>query len=163
MLHSVSIGDRPCLNSGRPWVLPGNQPCQLWSNPGTPTATPLKRLVASVMRVASHSDQSLDVGGSLPAFVERAQEDARSRQALSRMGYRRVKAAFSRQLRDAPEADTFHGLERDLIWPSMDFVREWLKAEKRNHMARARRPFLAAMLVTILAGLGFVGAVYMLG
>lgn len=115
------------------------------------------------MHVASHSDQHHDAGGSLPAFVERAQGDARCNQALGRLGYRRVKAAYARQLRDAPQVDTFHGLERDLIWPSMDFVRDWLKAEKRNNLARARGPFLAAMLVTILAGLGFAGAFYVLG
>jgi hypothetical protein len=114
------------------------------------------------MSVVSHSDQLLDAGRSLPAFVERAQEDARCREALARLGYRRVKAAYTRQLRDARDADTFHGLERDLLWPPMDFVRDWLKAEKRRILARARRPFLAAMLVTIMVGLGFVGAFFVL-
>lgn len=105
----------------------------------------------------------LDVRGSLPAFVERAQEDARCRDALARLGYRRVKAAYARQLRATRDADTFYGLERDLLWPTMDFVRDWLKTEKRRVRARARGPFLAALLATIVAGLGFVGAYYMLG
>jgi hypothetical protein len=115
------------------------------------------------MSVASHSDHHLDAGGSLPAFVERAQEDARCSQALSRLGYRRVKAAYALQIREARDTDTFYGLERDHLWPTMDFVRDWLKAEKRRVWSRARRPFLAAMLVTIVAGLGFVGAFLVLG
>jgi hypothetical protein len=115
------------------------------------------------MSVASHSDQLLGAGGPLPAFVERAQEDARCRQALARLGYRRVKAAYARQLREAPDADTFYGLERDLLWPTMDFVRDWLKTEKRRVVSHARWPFLAAMLVTIVAGLAFLGAFLFLG
>lgn len=115
------------------------------------------------MSVASHSEHLLDARGPLPAFVERAQEDARCREALARLGYRRVKAAYQRQLRETRDADTFYGLERDLVWPSMDFVRDWLKSEKRRTMARARGPFLAALVVTIVAGLGFIGAYFALG
>jgi hypothetical protein len=74
-----------------------------------------------------------------------------------------VKAAYARQLRAMPSADTFYGLERDLLWPTMDFVRDWLKAEKRRLLSRTRWPFLAAMLVTIVAGLGFLGAFLFLG
>ena len=97
------------------------------------------------MSLASQSDRGLGAR-SLPAFVERAQEDARCREALARLGYRKVKAAYARQLRDARDAETFYGLEFDLLWPSMDFVRDWLKAEKRRLRARARGPFLAALL-----------------
>jgi len=107
------------------------------------------------MSLAGHGDLMLDVRGSLPAFVERAQEDARFRHALGRLGYRKVKSAYARQLRAAPDADTFHGLERELLWPPMDFVRDWLKAEKKRIRARVRWTFVGAMLLTIVVGLVF--------
>lgn len=110
------------------------------------------------MSVASHSDELLGVGRSLPAFVERAQEDARCRTALGQLGYRKVKVAYARQLRAAVDTDRFHGLGREELWPTMDFVRDWMRAEKKRTRSRVRRTFLGAMLVTVVAGLAFAVA-----
>src|SRR5262249_59621600 len=99
-----------------------------------------------------------EVEGPVPAFVERAQQEAKGPAALSRVGYRRVKRAFARQLRESPKVEIFYGIERLNQWPTMDFVREWLKGEKRRNMARVRWTFVGAMLVTILAALAFTAA-----
>jgi hypothetical protein len=98
-------------------------------------------------------------GGSLPAFVERAQQDAQWHAALTRMGYRRVKAAYARQLREAPKAEVFYGIEHLQHWPTMDFVRGWLKAEKKRAGSRLRWTFAITMLITIAAALTFTAAV----
>src|SRR5262245_35096939 len=108
------------------------------------------------MNIASHGYG--EVGGSLPAFVERAQQDAQWQAALDRLGYRRVKAAYARQMREAPQVEIFYGIEHLNHWPTMDFVRAWLKAEKKRLIARMRWTFVAAMLGTILAGISFVAA-----
>jgi hypothetical protein len=91
--------------------------------------------------------------GSLPAIVVKAQEDARSRQALARLGYARVRSEYVRHRRDRKE--TFASLGQESLWPSTDFVRDWLKEERHRKVMRARGPFLMAMLVTIVAGLAF--------
>jgi pheromone shutdown protein TraB len=98
------------------------------------------------------------IDGSLPAFVERAQQDAQWQAALTRVGYRRVKAGFARQLRESPKVEIFYGIEHLRQWPTMDFVRDWLKAEKRRAMARVRWTFVGAMLATIIAVLAFTVA-----
>jgi hypothetical protein len=99
---------------------------------------------------------------SLPAFVERAQQDAQWHATLARMGYRRVKAAYARQTRDMPKAEVFYGAEHLQQWPTMDFVRAWLKTEKRRVMARVRWTFVSAMLATIVAVLTFAAALTVL-
>src|SRR5262245_30419596 len=53
----------------------------------------------SDMRALRHSDELPNAGGALPAFVERAKEDARCRVVLTRMGYRRVKRLLACQPR----------------------------------------------------------------
>jgi len=98
------------------------------------------------------------VDGSLPAFVERAQQDAQWQAALARVGYRRVKAAFARQLRESPKVEIFYGIAQLGQWPAMDFVRDWLKAEKRRAGGRGRWTFMVAMLVTIVAVLSIAAA-----
>jgi hypothetical protein len=45
----------------------------------------------------------------------------------------------------------------------MDFVRDWLKEERRRIIARTRLPFLLTMLATIFAGLAFALVAAMLG
>ena len=110
------------------------------------------------MSVASHSRGMPPADGSLPAFVERAQQDAQWQAALARAGYRRVKAAFARQLRESPKVEIFYGIEQLGQWPAMDFVRDWLKAEKRRAGARGRWTFMVAMLVTIVAVLSIAAA-----
>jgi hypothetical protein len=103
----------------------------------------------------SHSDEISNAGGELPAFVERAKEDARCRVVLARMGYRRVKALHARQPRSASGSDPFRGLEHEMLWPTIDMVSDWLKEEKRRTRSRGRWTFLAAMLVTIAIALTF--------
>ncbi|HEY7085618.1 MAG TPA: hypothetical protein VH519_12475 [Hyphomicrobiaceae bacterium] len=98
--------------------------------------------------------------GSLPAIVVRAQEDARCRQALARIGYARVRSQYLRHRRDRKE--TFAGLGQESLWPSTDFVRDWLREERRRIVMRAKWPFLMAMLVTIVAGLAFAAVTAML-
>jgi hypothetical protein len=99
-----------------------------------------------------------DVDGSLPAFVERAQQDAQWQAALARTGYRRVRSAFARQLRESPKVEIFYGIENLHQWPTMDFVRDWLKAEKRRAVARVRWTFVGAMLATIVTVLTVAAA-----
>jgi len=98
--------------------------------------------------------------GSLPAIVVRAQEDARCRLALARLGYARVRSEYVRHRRDRKE--TFASLGQESLWPSTDFVRDWLKEERRRIVMRAKWPFLMAMLVTIVAGLTFAAVAAML-
>lgn len=107
------------------------------------------------MRALSHSDELPNAGGALPAFVERAKEDARCRAVLARMGYRRVRALHARQPRTASGSDPFQGLEHEMLWPTVDMVSDWLKEEKKRTRSRVRWTFLAAMLVTIAIALTF--------
>jgi hypothetical protein len=113
------------------------------------------------MSIASQGYGSPD-GGSLPAFVERAQQDAQWQATLARMGYRRVKAAYARQMRDMPKVEVFYGAEHLQQWPTMEFVRTWLKSEKRRIMARVSWTFVSVMLATIVAGLTFTAALSVL-
>ena len=113
------------------------------------------------MSIASQGYGSPD-GGSLPAFVERAQQDAQWQAALARVGYRRVRAAYARQMRDSPKVEVFYGIEHMKLWPTMEFVRAWLKPGKRRIMARVSWTFLGAMLATIVAGLTFTAALSVL-
>src|SRR5262245_15498138 len=90
---------------------------------------------------------------SLPAIAVGAHGDARCRQLLARLGYARVRSEYLRHRRDRKE--TFASLGRESLWPTTDFVRDWLKEERRRILSRARWPFIMAMLVTIVAGLAF--------
>ena len=110
------------------------------------------------MSVATHSREMPDVDGSLPAFVERAQQDAQWQGALARTGYRRVKAAYGKQVREAPQVAIFYGIEHLGLWPTMNFVRDWLKTEKRRVRGRVRWTFVGAMLTTIVAVLALTAA-----
>ena len=48
------------------------------------------------------------------------------------------------------------------LWPPMDFVRAWLKDERRRILLHARSTFLAVMLTTIVTGVAFVIALVLL-
>ena len=96
----------------------------------------------------------------LPAIVIKAQDDARCRQALARIGYSRVRALYLRHKR---QATTFDDLEDENLWPSLEFVADWLRQERARVVARNRFPFLMAMLATIVAGLAYIGVVAVLG
>ena len=113
------------------------------------------------MSVASPHEDVHAARGSLPAFVERAREDAQYRAALARAGYSRIKAAYARQIRDGRDPVTFRGL--DNLAPPMDLVREWLKAERKRKFAHVRWTFFGAMIATIVTGLAFAAAFSILG
>lgn len=89
-------------------------------------------------------------GDELPEIVRKAQEDARCRAALAHLGYSKVRSAYARHRRQ--RQDTFLSLEHQFLWPTTDFVRDWLKIERRRILARLRWPFLGAMLTTIISG-----------
>jgi hypothetical protein len=97
----------------------------------------------------------------LPLIVARAQEDARWRAALGRMGYLKVRFAYLRHKRD--DGETFHGLASEHLWPTIDFVRDWLRAERRRLVARTRGVFLLALLTTVACGLALLGALAVFG
>ena len=103
----------------------------------------------------------LSADDALPAIVVRAQEDARCRLALARLGYSKVRSEYARHKRQGK--DTFAGLGREALWPTMDFVRDWLKEERSRIVARGRWPFLVTMLATIVAGLAFAAVAAILG
>lgn len=96
-----------------------------------------------------------------PAIVVKAQEDVRCRHALARLGYFRVRSHYvGHRLRRKP---TFDKLEGEYLWPTMEFVQDWLDEERSRIIARTRFPFLMAMLATIVAGLAFVSVTAVLG
>jgi hypothetical protein len=90
----------------------------------------------------------------LPAIVLRARDDARSRRALARLGYVKVRRQYARHKREGQT--TFLALEHVHLAPSMDFVRDWLAEERKRIVLATRWPFLMTMLVTIVAGIVFV-------
>jgi hypothetical protein len=107
------------------------------------------------MSTAGHGYGGPEVDGSLPAFVERAQQDVQWQIALTRVGYRQVKAAYAQQLRESPRAEIFFGVKHLNHYPTMDFVRTWMKAEKKRALMRVRWTFIGAMLATIVAAITF--------
>jgi hypothetical protein len=110
------------------------------------------------MTAASRSNDTADFGGSLPAFVERAREDAHARAALARIGYARVKAVYTRHQRIADGSDRLRGFERENLAPRLDLVRDWLSAERKRIVLRVRWTFLGAMLATIVLTLALAAA-----
>lgn len=107
----------------------------------------------------STASREPDIDGSLPAFVERAQQDVQWQAALARLGYRQVKAAYTHQIRKSPKAEIFFGVEHLKHWPTMEFVRAWMKAEKKRTLQRVRWTFVGAMLATIVATMTFAVAI----
>jgi hypothetical protein len=98
---------------------------------------------------------------ALPAIVIKAQEDALCRLGLARLGYARVRSEHARQKRAGNVR--FESLGAQSLWPTMEFVRDWLKNERKRIIAQARWPFFATMLATIVAGLAFVAVAAILG
>jgi hypothetical protein len=98
---------------------------------------------------------------ALPTIVVKAQDDARCRLALTRLGYAKVRSEFARHKREKKEP--FATLGREGLWPTMDFVRDWLKEERSRKIAQARWPFLLTMLATIAGGLAFAAVAALLG
>ena len=96
----------------------------------------------------------------MPAIITRAQDEARCRLALARLGYRKVRAEYVRNRQQ--RRDTFGAIAHAELWPTMDFVRAWLKDERRRILLHARSTFLAVMLTTIVTGVAFVIALVLL-
>ena len=101
------------------------------------------------------------VNDDLPLILTKADEESRSRLALKRMGYLRVRSAYRRHKRD--DRDTFHGFGAEHLWPTMDFVRDWLKEERRQFVAQHGWVSLLTLLATLAAGAAFVGILIVLG
>jgi hypothetical protein len=97
----------------------------------------------------------------LPLILARAEEEARSRLALSRMGYFKVRSAYLRYKRDGKE--TFHAFGAEHLWPTMEFVRDWLRQERRRLIVQSRPVFLVSLLATLVVGLAFLGAMALFG
>ena len=95
------------------------------------------------------------IRGELPTFLAKAQEDAELRRALARMGYRRVLATYLRQTKRSVGTGAFFGLAQEGLSPSLEFVGDWLKEEKRRIRAQVRSTFVVAMLSALGAGLAF--------
>jgi hypothetical protein len=122
------------------------------------------------LRNGAHAVQLLDpaMGGlpnvandPLPAIVIKAEEDARARLALQRLGYVRVLRIYFRHRRE--RRTVFHHFSSENLWPAMDFVRQWLKHERRRVVADHHPAFLLTMLVTMVAGFAFLCSLFMLG
>jgi hypothetical protein len=97
----------------------------------------------------------------LPLILARADEEARSRLALKRMGYLKVRSAYLRYKRDGKE--TFHAFGAEHLWPTMEFVRDWLRQERRRLIVQSRPIFLVSLLATLVVGLAFLGAMALFG
>ena len=58
-------------------------------------------------------------------------------------------------MRASPRAEIFFGAEHLKHFPTMDFVRAWMKSEKKRALRRVRWTFIGAMLATIVAAITF--------
>ena len=83
------------------------------------------------------------------------------RKALASLGYSQVRAAYARHKQEG--LDVFEDLGDAQLWPTLEFVRDWLKEERQRMIAQVRWSFAVAMLATILAGLTFVATIAVLG
>ena len=106
-------------------------------------------------------DLSYPVSDDLPLIVTKADEEVRARPALKRMGYFRVLSAYRRHKRDG--RDTFHSFGAEHLWPTMDFVRLWLKEERRQLVAQHGWVTVLTLLGTLAAGLAFAGVLIVFG
>ncbi len=94
----------------------------------------------------------------LPAILERAQQDRQWQIALAKVGYRQVRAAYAQQLRESPKAEVFFGVKHLNHYPTMDFVRSWMKTQRMRALKRLSWTFLGTMLATIVAAITFAVA-----
>ena len=107
-------------------------------------------------------EQAIHSGDAeLPVIVRRAQDDVRCRQALAGLGYSQVRSAYARHRHE--DLDVFQDLGHERLWPTADFVRDWLKEERRRIVAQAQWSFVVAMLATILVGFVFFATYAVLG
>jgi hypothetical protein len=78
-----------------------------------------------------------------------------------RLGYSQVRSAYARHRQEA--LGVFEELGHERLWPTLDFVRSWLKEERRRIVAQAQWSFVVAMLATILVGFVFFATYAVLG
>jgi hypothetical protein len=107
------------------------------------------------MSTAGHAYGGPEADGPLPAILERAQQDRQWQLALAQLGYPGVKTAYTQQIRESPKAEIFFGVKHLNHYPTMDFVRAWMKGRRRQALRRLRWTFLGAMLTTIVAAITF--------
>jgi len=96
-----------------------------------------------------------------PAILRKAQDHVLCRKALASLGYSQVRAAYARHKQEG--LDVFEDLGDAQLWPTLEFVRDWLKEERRRIFEQVRWLFVVTMLATILAGMTFVATIALLG
>lgn len=97
-----------------------------------------------------------------PSFVRKVQDDVQWRKALAQLGYSQVRVAYAQHRQEGLQV--FEALGgQDRLRPPLDFVRDWLKDERRRIIEQVRWLFVVTMLATILAGFTFVATVQFLG
>jgi hypothetical protein len=97
-----------------------------------------------------------------PSIVRKAQDDVQWRKALTQLGYSQVRAAYAQHRQEG--LDIFQALGgQPRMRPPLDFVRDWLKDERRRIVEQVRWLFVVTMLATILAGFTFVATIRFLG
>ena len=78
------------------------------------------------------------------------------------LGYSQVRTAYTQHRQEGLEV--FEALGgQDRLRPPIDFVRDWLKDERRRIIEQVRWLFVVTMLATILAGLTFAATIRFLG
>jgi hypothetical protein len=108
------------------------------------------------------SPMEAQAAASLPAFVEKARDEAQWFAALERAGYRSIKAAYTAQLREDPEAEVLRGLPGASA-PPLTLVRDWLKTKEKRNVQQLSWTFVGTMLATIVTGLAFAAVYSFLG
>jgi hypothetical protein len=142
-------------------------------------ANALKRLSQPVREVLGWAEPPRDYGDvdstpawaqpiavsaddEFPSIVRKAQDDVQWRKALSQLGYSQVRAAYAQHRQDG--LDVFQALGgQPRLRPPLDFVRDWLKEERRRIFEQVRWLFVVTMLATILAGFTFAATIQFLG
>jgi hypothetical protein len=144
-----------------------------------PFANALKRLSQPVREVLGWAEPPRDYDGvqdapawaqpiavsaddEFPSIVRKAQDDVVWRKALAQLGYSQVRAAYAQHRQEG--LDVFHALGGHVrLRPPLDFVRDWLKEERRRIIEQVRWLFVVTMLATVLAGAAFVATIQLLG
>lgn len=105
---------------------------------------------------------SLGADDEFPSFVRKTQDDVQWRRALAHMGYSQVRAAYAQHRQEG--LNVFEALGgQDRLRPPLDFVRDWLRDERRRIIEQVRWLFVVTMLATVLAGFTFAATIQFLG
>src|SRR6478609_8942653 len=104
----------------------------------------------AVPRATLSPGQAAHAGDNeFPAILRKAQDNVLCRKALASLGYSQVRAAYARHKQEG--LGVFEDLSDAQLWPTLEFVRDWLKEERQRMIAQVRWSFGVAMLATILA------------